>query len=416
MDKFNGYNDVRVGSLIHILKKHSVDTSRIFEYSEKFSLNAGINLEIDGRIFENRETFNQIKEVVFHPINRGKKILLVADTGTGKSYALTKLLHQFNNKLKSKSNLSRRPENFAIYACPRRALIQNLKDGFSEDGLSVSLTGSDNFSEYDRQHIINNNFSFLTTIDHASHIINTKVKKSNPSRLNRQIPPAILITDEAHTLATDASFKLDSVRKYLAAEQDVLNMRGISLHVTATPENLHLKDYDMIVQVNQNNRSNPFTQSKYTYLDSSNKKLTIQFLQLIQNSVIDNPNKKLLIFIEDTDLISHYCDTLKRNSIEAVGITAKKNEQRKEEELQIINNGIIPSNVQVVLATTVLSSGVSIINNSEKDETWVLCSSTSQNYELTQIVQMSHRFRNKYKTLQIIFQQPTKEPNNDVHP
>lgn len=60
--------------------------------------------------------------------------------------------------------------------------------------------------------------------------------------------------------------------------------------------------------------------------------------------------------------------------------------------------------IQVVLAPTVLSSGVSIIDNSEIAETWVLCSSNSMNHELTRLIQMSHRYRNKYQSFKIFFQ------------
>lgn len=412
INDFKNYEDVTIGTLIHILKSKNIDTSNIVEFKEEFQLNPDVELNINGRICENEEVFEELQDIIFHPKNRGKRILLVSDTGTGKSYALTKLIHVFNEKLSSKGSILKHPRNFSVYACPRRALIHNLQGSFTSDGLSVKLTGSDNHSAIERNSIINNNFSFLTTIDHASHIIDAKLKAKTSRYLANNLPTAMLITDETHSLATDASFKIEAVKNYLIAERDVLNMEGISLHVTATPENLHLNEFDMIIHIQQNERQNPFKKAEYMYINQSIAELKDQFLHLMQYTIEQNIEKKLLVFVEDTELIDYYCNQLKKRNINAIGVVSKKDNERLEGELKLIDEGIILDETQVILATTVLSSGVSIVNNTELDETWVLCSSNSLNHELTQLIQMSHRFRNKYETFRVFFQKSSKSRNS----
>ena len=406
VNKFKGYHDVTVGTMIHILRKNGIDTGNIFTFAEKFALRPDVTMNIKGKIYENTGVYRQLQGILFSPKNRGKRILLVADTGVGKSYALTRIIHNLNEQINSSNSILHSSSKFSIYSCPRRALINNLKRDFESDGYSSMLTGSDEYTSLERERIINSYSSFLTTIDHAPRIIDSKLQMNTP--INEF--PSLIITDEIHTLSTDASFKLDAVRDYLISERRILDANGVSLHVTATPENLYVSDYDLIIKINQIDHMNPFNEAKYSILDESIKELKSQFLRLIIDAASSNENRKLLIFIEETEWIEHYCNALQKQNIHAIGIMAKKDSDRTDKESMIIDKGIIPQNVQVILSTTVLSSGVSITNNQESDETWVLCSYNSMNHEATRLIQMSHRLRNRYKSFRLFFQKtkPTK--------
>ncbi|NRG46852.1 DEAD/DEAH box helicase family protein [Bacillus sp. CRN 9] len=403
INDYKGYKAVTVGSLIHILRAHQIDTDNIFIFKENHTLNPDVILNIKGKIYDNKEAFEELEKILISPENRGKRILLVADTGTGKSYALTKFIKKFNEKINASKYSSSLNDQFAVYSCPRRALINNLKEDFISDGHSAMLTGSDNYTAIERDIIINKSSSFITTIDHAPRIIEDKMQEESKKNRN-ELPSYLLVTDEIHVLSTDASFKLETIRDYFIAERAVLDNKGVSLFVTATPENLRTNDYDMIIQINQENHENPFKEAGYHMLDQSTKKLKSQFLRMIRFSAESNKDRKLLVFIEDKEWIKQYCDQLQKHNINAIGVVAKKESERGEEEIMIIDNGKVGEETQVILATTVLSSGVSIINNDVMDETWVLCSSNSMNHELTRLTQMSHRFRNKYNAFKIFFQ------------
>ncbi|AIF45128.1 DEAD/DEAH box helicase [Virgibacillus sp. SK37] len=404
INEFKGYHDVTAGSLIHILRQHGIDTSNIFTFAEKNELKPDITLNIKGKIFDNKDVYLELKRIISSPENQGKRILLVSDTGTGKSYALIKMIHELNEKVLASKSTGSASKQFAVYSCPRRALINNLKGDFESDGNSTMLTGSDGYSTFERNIIINQTPSFITTIDHAPRIIESKLQEKRRTTNKEKECAGLLVTDEIHVLSTDASFKLDRIRDHLIAERSLLDMRGISLHVTATPELLHASDYDLIIRINQEDHENPFKEAGYSILSDSTKELKSQFLRMIRFAAESDKERKLLIFIEDTSWIEEYCQQLQQYNIKAIGIMAKKESERQEKEITIIDKGNVSGDIQVILATTVLSSGVSITNNQEKDETWVLCSHNSINHELTRLTQMSHRFRNKYSAFKIFFQ------------
>jgi len=401
INNFKDYHDVTAGSLIHILRYHGVNTGNLFTFVEKRDLQPDISFMIKGRISDNKDVSDELVKMLLSPKYKGKRILLVSDTGTGKSFALTQMVHHFNNSIPPQFS----SKAFCLYSCPRRALIKNLRENFEADGHSIMLTGSDSFHPFEREQIIRQFPSLLTTIDHAPTILDSKLRVLRNSTYRECALPGIMITDEIHTLATDSTFKLNEVRDYMIAERRMLEAGGISVHVTATPENLRLQDYDLIIKIDQENHEAPFQKAGFSVLSRSTQELKAQFLRMIQYAAESNKDRKLLVFIEDTDWIEYYCKHLQIHGINAIGIMARKENQRTENENVIIDGGLIPTDVQVILSTTVLSSGVSITNNQASDETWVLCSHNSLNHEATRLIQMSHRFRNKYNAFKIFFQQ-----------
>lgn len=401
IQNFKGYHDVTAGSLIHILRKHGVNTGNLFTFVEQGDLEPDISFRIKGRIFDNKEVFGELERTLFHPKYKGKRILLVSDTGTGKSFALTQMVHHFNSSIPPQFS----SQAFCLYSCPRRALIKNLRENFEIDGHSVMLTGSDSFHPAERERIIRQYPSLLTTIDHAPTILNSKLRVLKNLTYREGALPGIWITDEIHSLAGDSSFKLNEIRAFMMAERRMLEAGGISVHVTATPENLRSQDYDLIILIDQEDHEIPFHKAGFSVLSRSTQELKAQFLRMIEFAAESNKDRKLLVFIEDTEWIEYYCEQLQNHGINAIGIMAKKESQRTEKENMIIDGGLIPENTQVILSTTVLSSGVSITNNQANDETWVLCSYNSLNHEATRLIQMSHRFRNKYNAFKIFFQE-----------
>lgn len=86
VEEFKNYKDVTVGSLNHILKQHDVATEDLFIFMENHEIRVDISFEINGKIYENKEVYEKLKEILFGNKYRGMKILLLSDTGTGKVY------------------------------------------------------------------------------------------------------------------------------------------------------------------------------------------------------------------------------------------------------------------------------------------------------------------------------------------
>lgn len=409
VEEFKNYKDVTVGSLIHILKQYDVATDDLFTFMENHEIRVDLSFEIKGKIYEDKEVYEKLKEIILGFKYRGKKILLISGTGTGKSFALTKMIHEYNEKMKCNLASHKSPYGFALYSCPRNALINNLQNDFESDRISLRITGSDKYEAKERESLVKTTPSFLTTIDHAPVIVDMKMNELLDTPVNEPLP-LLFITDETHSLSVDSSYKPDVIRDYLVAEKAILDADGVSLHVTATPQHLRSDDYDLIIKIQQQEHQNPFKKAQYTILDGTTKQVEEKMLNRIQLAIENDKEKRLLVFIESTELIKEYSEELAKRGIATIGIIAKKEKERSDEELILIDYGLIPDSIQVILATTVLASGVSIVNNNENDETWVLCSADSLNHNAVRIIQMSHRFRNHYSTLNLIFQAP-KSPN-----
>lgn len=424
-----GYTGRTIGSLIYDLNLHGIDTKDIFHFSERHEMRVDKEWEIVGYLSNNVEVCKEFKDILLN--SPGKRILFVGDTGVGKSKFILDMLDEFNEQLQAnkRSYRSLCSLSYSIMSIPRRNLINNLRKGFLTKNSAV-LTGSDEMVNGQRASVISTNDKFLTTPDHAHVILGLKliegerVRRSGFGKATLDVLKhhRIMILDECHMLANDSTFKSETVERYLATEEEHLKNGGVVLHMTATPENLTTEGvYDLVIKVTQKNRVNPFREAGYKVLSGKNtNEVDSLMLKLIRESVKKNPARKLLVFIEKRKLIDDFKRDLNSKGIKAVGVYSKKEKDRSEEELSIIEPGIIPKDVQVILGTTAMSAGISIVSGFNKQaETWVYCSSSSMNHEFTRLVQMSNRFRTSkevrsYEAFRIFFQESSTDKQDKV--
>lgn len=401
-EKLKRYDQVTIGSLIYRLQQNGIATNRIFTFTEKYDLRIDLKLDIQGKITDNPDVVNTIKEVLYDEKNQGKRILLIGPTGSGKSTAILEILKTMTN-CRTHSNSV---QGFSILCIPRLNLINNLSERFEQIPKSKTVTGSTQYTSVKRKEVIRESANILTTIDHLPTVLMLKNIKQESLEENNNFShkPKLLLLDECHMLSTDATFKPEAIIKFSEAERNFLNSNGISLHITATPENLCSEDYDLIIEINQLNRENPFERAGYLMLDGSSKEVEKKMLEIIKIAAIKNKERRLLVFIERLETISAFSRELNNLGIKTMGVISKKEDLKSKEEKILVSKGIIPEDIQVILATTALSAGVSIENNRKVDETWIFCSPRSLNHEMTRIAQMSHRFRNTYHALKIFFQ------------
>ncbi|WP_047979730.1 DEAD/DEAH box helicase family protein [Ornithinibacillus contaminans] len=406
-EKVKRYDEVTIGSLIYRLQLFGIPTNHIFTLSESYELRTDISLDIQGKITENPDVYRKIVETISNTKNRGKRILLYSETGTGKSTAILKVLEDITN-LQIDFNPT---EGFSILSIPRRNLINNLRNKFEKIRKSSTITGSDKYASGERKKAIQDSRNILTTLDHNPYVSQFKLGDNNVIQdgsvtavTEMDYIPNLMVLDECHMLSSDATFKEETIREYCIAETALLNAGGISLHITGTPENLRSEDYDLIIKINQLDRVNPFKNAGYLMLDGTTKQVEKKMLEVIKMAAIKNKERRLLVFIERKETISDFSIELNKLGIRTMEVVSKKEELKSKEEISVVSNGLIPNNIQVILATTSLSAGVSIENNHEVDEVWVFCSNRSLNHEMTRIAQMSHRFRNTYHALKLFIQ------------
>lgn len=391
---FSGEGKVTIGSVVHLLEEYGVDTRGIFEYVAKVQ-KADKVIRFDGYLSECGEAEGIYREACTSP---GKKTLIVAPTGSGKSFLLQKTMTDINEQYKT---------GLRILAIPRIRLVDNFTIEFESDGKSFATIGSDT-SEGKREAVQTFN-KILTTIDHAPVIV------SNKEELLETGEKHLLVTDEAHMLVQDSSFKDYAVTKYLNdAEKVIQNKGGAIVHITATPQYLDYENYDTVIEFERTKKSTPFvnltshtimskdinTLGDTIELHEKDTKMSPLFIETLLQSIKANPNKCHLAFIENRNLIAKTKELLEAEGVKVVSVTSKDKDLDNMQS-QLINDGLIPNGVQAILATTTLSAGVSITNNHHNDETWILVSEDSMNSDSITIVQMANRFRKQYDNLRL---------------
>ena len=180
-----------------------------------------------------------------------------------------------------------------------------------------------------------------------------------------------------------------------------------------------MSNYDYIVEFKREEASYPFKYPCYCEVSNKSKESYEQILSALLG--VETP---VLAFIENKNIIQEYAEVLKANGKNVVTITSespldvenlKPSHDMTEEDVNniksIVLGGIIPQGVDTILATSTIGAGVSITNNTEAWQTWVIATRESLNTCPIPIIQYANRLRKQYDKL-IIFV-PTREEGHE---
>lgn len=391
-----GYGNT-YGTIHHYLTSEGIDTSQIFKRQhEKEEFNRDkVILFSESHLGKNKEIVEEVRKVLRM---KGKRILLIAPTGAGKSFVIMQELH----------NLYSEGRGLMMFTVPRTKLKENQIKDFVTTDKALALDGTQVANKEIPYEIIDTKEMFLSTYDYAPAIIDRKEGLQN----ELEAPNNVLVTDEIHMLYTDTSFKVNQVKEYVEKGINYFtsDLNGAVVDVTATPQYLDMNNYDYIVEFKRDVPTYPFNYPCYCEISNKNKESYEQMLSALLCN--DTP---VLAFIENKNIIQEYAEVLKAKGKKVVTITSesplevenlKPSHGMSEEDVEniksIVLKGIIPQGVDTILATSTIGAGVSIINNSSDWQTWVLANRESLNTCPIPIIQYANRLRNQYDKL-IIF-------------
>lgn len=264
------------------------------------------NIKINKYIGEKQIDFNNI-------ILSKENSLIVAPTGSGKSYSVNTFIKQ-NPKLK------------VAFLLPTVALVNNMK-GSKSQGIPVG-----------------SGFEFLKKNKHRNSIITTydSLKKRNDFD--------VIIVDEAHEIAGSSSYR--------EAILPILQFKKQIVFITATPEVIEgikgFKKYDFSFNKKRKSKRVKIIQTKQSSLNSA--------LEIINNPDRDKTkltwirlnNKKSLDELfehskKNNKVLMYYSD-----SAEHIALNQKK------EDVLSIKRGVVPKEYELLLTTCILDSGVDL--------------------------------------------------------
>lgn len=380
-------------TLLKLASGKGYQRKRNYKQSFKSNVNEGIPTERmntdrvknDKGQFEYYIPTNKAVEI----LQREERLLIKSPTGSGKTTAFMTAFKQLANE----------SHNYYIFSVPTRVLGEQIA---KEHGIEYIKGGMTRKKEKVITDIRHGKRIFVSTFDKTKELI-TYIKTYHTG-INVKIH---LVIDEAHKIIEAYNYRYEVLNELKELSKTVSSYTGL----TGTPEDCLKSDYDKMVIFKGKDESPCQTYSVVQYeaidglgVKESGNQLLIKF---IQRQVTEK--MRLLVFINDIKRAEVIRDELQKNNIKTEVIHSKNKESSTYK--QIIDNGTVKDDIQVILSTSVLADGVSINN----DLNWlcvVVSDHESQFNNPSTIKQISNRFRNDYRYF-VLFTRPPKEENQD---
>lgn len=384
---WNGFKPngtISIGAFIHHAKQCGFKFSRFAACtSDAESLEQFKPLPITHTSFPSYITTDYMKTLL-----EGKqRVLVKADTGSGKTRSTITAMKEVAQQL-ANDKVSR----FCILSVPTVAITDQVAKDFNL--LSVNGETKSLFKEI-KNYVQQGNRVFVATYDMTKNLVTML-------RAIQQGSGICLAIDEVHQLTSTYHYRRDAINSLYELSSTVSSLVGL----TGTPDDVFRDIFDAEIHLKTHTKK-PFNApcqifGAITYNEKKDEETKL--LQLLQQKA--ESGKKLLVFIQNKDMIQRLFDNLKNRGIEAAKVVSdgKKNNPTYK---SIVDESRFPGGVQVVLTTSVLSDGINILNETgEKYECIVVASNQSKLFNVDQARQMANRFRNLYGQFIIYMQAP----------
>src|SRR5699024_217975 len=150
-------------------------------------------------------------------------------------------------------------------------------------------------------------------------------------------------------------------------------------------------------QINLMNREPPTAQ---TFIAATYRQIKNETVETSSNTMLTSlikstlKNTRVMVFINNKDRIQSIARQLRRDNIKVATVTSDNKQSATYK--QIVESETIPDDIEVILTTVVLSSGITIRNNAKWSIIVSSESKLSPIFNPSTIRQISHRFRNSY--------------------
>lgn len=308
-----------------------------------------------------------------------KKVLIESPTGSGKSTALIKASLELAKE---------RQYSFYIFSAPTRPLAKQLAQ--KHNLMLVRGAEKDLYKQVFNAYKSGTRV-FVATYDLTNTLMEW-IKQMQPHAAFH------VIIDEFHKTVTDYShsFRMNTLSDLQTAMEKAVSVVALS----GTPDDILKSQFDEIIRVNNGQPASPCQEfAVYTY--EKQKEALPMLIKLVESWV---QQRKLLIYLNNTDVIAKLYDILRKRGI--VTRTVSAAEKRNQTYKEMIEQEMIDDKVQVILATSVIADGISIQNSLEW-ECIVVSNHFSQLFNASLLKQMSNRFRNQYRRFSVFMQAPT---------
>src|SRR5699024_10145126 len=307
-------------------------------------------------------------------LNDDKRILLVSETGTGKTRSAIEASKELNKQNK---------KSFVYIALPVIALSEQTERLY-DTNTAIIGTNKVNTKQEVNKAINNDTRLLIGTYNKAQEVCNY---------LNGY--DITIIIDESHKEATDYSYRRKAINTLfnLADDERVCKFIGM----TGTPSEINHSAYDSIVTFKL--KEPKVLADKLQFLDY----YKATHFEDITARIIEQElarGKKILAIVDNKNRIKNIAQALRTKNKKVATISSDEELQNNPTYKQILENEKFDDKTDVILSTRVLVDGINIQNT--KDYVLIIAPNHSMGanfYNLDLIRQASNRFRNQYEKI-----------------
>lgn len=317
-----------------------------------------------------------------------QRILVKSPTGSGKTHSFITASKELAAEL-AEENFNR----FYLFTAPTIALAEQVAQ--DHDVMCVKGEVKDLYQKVKR-YIKNGGRVFSVTYDLALSL------SDMIESIQKHCTFAVMV-DEVHRLTVDYSYRKTAIDNLMRLEQKTSVKSYVAL--TGTVDAVLREPFEREIHIQTKNDKPPC--QMYGAITYNTKKEGEPLLYQVIKQKAEN-NKKLLVFVQNKELIKRLQQRLLKNGINAKAITSD-GKSNNTAYYSLVKESKFPDGVQVILTTSLLADGVNILNENSNYECIVYTASDSMLFDIDTLRQCCNRFRNTYKAFYVFIQKEHRD-------
>lgn len=383
--------EVRIGSIISHAKAKGYRRKQKYNYAMREIKEA---IPTESITVKEYLTVEEAKDL----IQRKQRLLVDSPTGSGKTSSFINAFKKLDSetrctyeKLKVEEGLLTTHGHFYIFAAPTIPLTEQIA---KEHDTPCIIGGMKDFrSEIDHLATMGKRI-FVATYDKTADIIRCLTHWYDEGKIDEYFQFTVVV-DEIHKFTEAYNYRFAAIDQLKSLAEMTVSFIGLS----GTSEDVLKDSFDQLIKVDTGNNASPCLDYRvYTY--EKRKDADVMLIHLIRGLLQET---KVMLFINSKKRIKRIRDILRKEGIKTQVVTSDC--KQSPTYLNIVENGTIAEDIQVVISTSVLADGVSIKN----DLNWsclVVSDMASPFFNPSTIKQISNRFRGQYRYFGLYMQQP----------
>lgn len=312
-----------------------------------------------------------------------QRILVKSPTGSGKTHSFISASKELASEL-AEENFNR----FYLFTAPTIALTEQVAQ--DHDVMCVKGEVKDLYQKVKR-YIKNGGRVFSVTYDLALSL------SDMVESIQKHCTFAVMV-DEVHRLTVDYSYRKTAIDNLMRLEQKTSVKSYVAL--TGTVDAVLRETFEREIHIQTKNDKPPC--QMYGAITYNSKKEGKPLLYQVIKQKAEN-KKKLLVFVQNKEIIKYLQQKLLKDGINTKAITSD-GKSNNTAYYSLVKESKFPDGVQVILTTSLLADGVNILNENSNYECIVYTASDSMLFDIDTLRQCCNRFRNTYKGFYVFIQ------------